>query len=748
MRSTVAPSASSPPSPLRRWLTWALPVLAAAAGAQTPAPEETLWAAARGGDLLGVQQQVAAGVAVDAKDRYGATALFKAAAAGHGTLVAWLLERGADPSVRETFWGQSALFGALAGDHHDVAVMLLEAGAEGREDALEFAFATGLQHAERRDAMLRVATAAVDSGPLYASFLQRFRARLTSGPWAELLQRAESRPDPPPPALTAADLEPYVGDYEGWSDDTRVEARIVEGRLELSIDGGESTVVEPVAEKTFRSADGAIEAAFFGRFGSLEGLGLARDGSQTALRRSVAEPVADAPAPIVATAAAGADEVAAGRETVHWPGFRGANGDGVGDGVDAPVSWDLARGESLLWRVDLPGLGNSSPVVWGSRVFVTTAIALGGEQEQNVLTGDTGTAEDVEDSLEHSWQVLAFDKRSGERLWVTEVGRAVPETRRHLKATQANSTPVTDGERLVVVFPTVGIACLDLDGRVLWQHDLGPLNASNFFDPEDQWGFASSPILYRNTVILQVDVYGGGYLAAWRLADGKQVWKTERDVAPSWSTPTLLRGEKGDELVTNASVIHGYDPATGEELWSLGPNSELVVARPVAGDGVVYVSAGYPPVKPVYAVRAGLRGEIEVTPGDEHGALLWSHRIGGAYMPSPLLYRGIFYIVHHNGRIVAYDAASGAALYKQRFSRSGTFTGSPVANNGRLYVPTEGGLLYVLKAGPRYEELAINDFDEPLMATPAISEGILLVRTPAHLFALAHERAEGVEPKE
>ena len=160
-----------------------------------------------------------------------------------------------------------------------------------------------------------------------------------------------------------------------------------------------------------------------------------------------------------------------------------------------------------------------------------------------------------------------------------------------------------------------------------------------------EWGFASSPTLYDDRVILQVDVHGGQYLAAWRLTDGAELWRTEREVAPSWATPTVLRSDAGDELIVNGSTIHGYDPATGAELWSLGPNSELVIATPVVVDDLIYVSAGYPPVKPIYAIRAGTRGKFEVVPGDEHASLAWSHNRGGAYMPSPLHYRGLLYVV-------------------------------------------------------------------------------------------------------
>lgn len=692
------------------------------------------WDAARSGDLAQVQRMVEAGIDIEVADRWSGTALFKAAAAGRLEVVRYLLEEGADPDVKESFWGQRVMDAALADGHFEVAAELLRAGADAREQAFMFAMmrSSGAEDPARN---LALAEAAVESGPLYASALEQLAQRSPPEGYAALIERAKSRPDPPPPELSAKDLEPLVGDYEGWADDRRVQARIDGEALVLQIDGRDPVPLVATGTNEFASADGTLRVTYFGRAGSIEGIFLSGT-AQGALRRSVAEPVTDVPER-ARRARAEWESRQPLRQTTAWPGFRGPNGDGIGDGKATPVQWDLASGENVLWTAELDGLGNSSPVIVGDRVFLTTAVADGVDQE--VLTGDTGTAADVEESVEHSWRVLAFDRATGEALWQTEVGRGVPQTRRHLKASQANSTPVTDGGSVVAVFPTAGMAALDVEtGKVRWHHDLGPLNASNFFDPDDQWGFSSSPILYDGKVILQVDIFGGGYLAAWDLETGKQVWRTERDTATSWSTPTLLEGSDGkpDELIVNASSIRGYDPRTGDQLWSLGPNSELVIARPVVSDGVAYVSAGYPPVKPVYAIRAGLRGDLEVKPGEEHGALLWSHRIGGAYMPSPLLYRGLYYVVHHNGRIVAYDAKTGDAYYKKRFSRSGTFTGSPVVNNGRIYIPTEGGLLYVVAAGPEYEELAIHDFDEPLMATPAIAGGVLFVRTPKRLIAI------------
>ncbi len=710
------------------------------AGAQVkpeePVKPELLWEAARAGDLARVKRVLDQGIPVDTADRYAATALFKAAAAGHLEVVEFLLSKGADPSVRESFWGQRAVDGALGDDHLEVAGALLAAGAEGREDVFAMAMGTasGAADPKRNQTLARTAIA---SGPFFESSLEQLRSRRPPAPFDQLLARATSRPDPPPPVLGADQLETYSGNFEGWSDERTVVARVADGKLVVEVDGKEPIVLEPVAEKSFRSVDGSLNVDYFGRFGSIEGIFLGGR-MQGALRRSVAEPVANATTAHATDETTRAKPPGARRKTTNWPGFRGDNGDGIGDGLSTPESWNLATGDNVRWSAEIEGLGNSSPVIWGDRVYLTTAVATGIEQE--VVTGDTGSGADVEEAVEHSWQVLAFDKASGRQLWNTEVGKGVPATRRHFKGSQANSTPATNGDRLVVVFPTAGLACLDRDGKILWHHDLGPLNASNFFDPDDQWGFASSPIIYRDTVILQVDVFGGGYLAAWSLADGRLRWKTERDVATSWSTPTVLEGNPatgtGDELIVNASSIRGYDPTDGRQLWSLGPNSELVIARPVASEGVAYVSAGYAPVKPVYAIRAGLRGDLEVKPGEEHGALVWSQPVGGAYMPSPLLYDGLFYVVHHNGRIVAYDPATGDAFYKARFSKGGTFTGSPIANNGRLYIPTEDGLLYVVAAGPEYKEIAVLDFEQPLMATPSISDGILFVRTPSHLYAL------------
>ncbi len=694
------------------------PVLRSASEAQL----EEFFAATRAGEVDRVAGLLEAGVPVDVTDKYGATALIMASSAGQAAVVELLLAKGADPNHTETFYGADPLAMAVFQGHPDVAVLLVKAGADDRA----MAFGYGVQEDNEE-----LARAAVESGPLYESKLQQMRMTMMTIPekYKEMLAQAKSRPDPAPPQYTAADLEPFAGNFEGWDSGMEVQV-VVEGeQMAVSINGEQPVTVAVVADKTFRSADGDLEVSFSGRAGEIEGVVVSQKGSAPVYgRRSVAEPVgAEA-----YTAEGGEWKV--DKPTVNWPSFRGENAAGIGDGADTLTDWNLETGDGVKWSADLPGLGNSSPVVWGNMVIVTTAVAEGMQQE--IKTGLTGAGDGISEEVPHSWRAMAFDKQTGEKLWDTEIANAIPETRRHFKATQANSTAATDGKHVVVIFATAGLACLDMEGNIQWQKEMGGLNAGAFTDPGIQWGFASSPIIHGSKVIQQVDIHDGAYMVAWDLETGKEVWRVDRDVAPSWSTPAILSTDQGEELIVNGSIIHGYDPETGKELWSLGPNSELVIAAPVVGKGVVYVSAGYPPVKPIYAIRAGTRGDLEVDPRGDDDRLFWSHGIGGAYMPTPLLYRGIYYVVHHNGRLVTYDAKSGDAIYKSRFSKGGVFTGSPVAVNGKLYLPTEEGYLYVLEAGPEYKEISMHEFGEPLMATPAVSEGVLFFRTPSKLIAI------------
>ncbi len=278
-----------------------------------------------------------------------------------------------------------------------------------------------------------------------------------------------------------------------------------------------------------------------------------------------------------------------------------------------------------------------------------------------------------------------------------------------------------------------------MNGKELWRADLGILESGWFFDPTVQWGHSSSPIIDDNSVILQADMQKGSYIAAWDLGSGKQLWKTDRaDEIPTWGTPAIVSARSGrNELVTNGTKIRGYDPVTGKLLWTLGPNSEVTVGTPVAGHGLVFVTGGYPPVRPIYAIRPGGGGDISLPKGSESSdAIAWSNMTDGTYIPTPLVYGEHLYTMGNNGIVNAYNATTGQRAFRGRIGEGGAFSASPIAADGRLYVASEDGEIYVVTAGPGLSQIAKNDMKEVIMATPAISDGLLVVRTLGHVYGI------------
>ena len=411
---------------------------------------------------------------------------------------------------------------------------------------------------------------------------------------------------------------------------------------------------------------------------------------------------------------------------------------GNGDGQGAVTEWDVASGKNIKWKTPIPGIANSSPIVWGNRIFATTAISKAGDK--TFRTGAYGDVKPVDDLSPHEWKIYCLDKTSGKVLWERLAFAAAPKTKRHTKGSQANSTPVTDGQRVVAAFGSAGLlVAWDMNGKELWRATLGTLDSGWFFDPTYQWGHASSPVIHRNAVILQADMQKGSYIAAWDLATGKQLWKTVRqDEISTWGTPAIVRGANGrDEIVTNGTKIRGYDPQTGKLLWTLGPNSEVTVATPVVGHGLVFVTAGYPPVQPIYAIRPGATGDISLPEGKTSSdAIVWSNSTGGTYIPTPLVYGDHLITMNNNGVVTAYDARTGERAFRGRVGEAGTFSASPIAADGRLYVASEDGEVYVVTAGPGLKPIAKNDMKEVIMATPAISDGMIIVRTLEHIYGI------------
>jgi outer membrane protein assembly factor BamB len=345
----------------------------------------------------------------------------------------------------------------------------------------------------------------------------------------------------------------------------------------------------------------------------------------------------------------------------------------------------------------------------------------------------------VTDASKHAWRLLSLDKKTGKVLWDKVAYEGIPKTKRHPKSSQASATPVTDGTHVIVSFGSQGLYAYDFAGKLLWQKDLGVLNAGWFFDPDYEWGVGSSPIIYRNMVIVQCDIQRGSFLAAFAADSGKEVWRTQREEIPSWSTPTIFESNGKAELITQATTFtRGYDPMTGKELWKYSGNSEIAIPTPIVGPGFVLITNGYRGVQPIVAVKPGATGDITLKKDEtKNDFIAWSTNRGGPYIPTPVIYGDQLYVLQGNGALAAYKIATGERVYQARLGGTGgSFSASPVAADGKIYCTSEDGDVFVVKAGPVYEELAKNSIGEVIMATPAISDGLLIFRGLKNVYAI------------
>ena len=444
---------------------------------------------------------------------------------------------------------------------------------------------------------------------------------------------------------------------------------------------------------------------------------------------------------ITRTAGARAPSRIASNSGKGWPSFRGPEASGVAEGQNLPETWNGKTGENILWRTPIPGLAHSSPVVWGDRIFVTTAVSS--DPKATFRPGLYGDGDASKDRSQHRWMLYAIDKGSGKILWEKTAHQGEPLEQRHIKSTYANSTPATDGRIVVTWFGSQGIYAYDFNGRFLWKVDLGRVDMGAYDIPSVEWGPASSPIIWNDLVIVQCDTQADSFLLALNAATGKTVWKTVRDELPSWGTPTVMQTSAGPQLVTNASnFIRAYDPRTGKELWRLGRSSKITAPTPIFADDLIVVASGRGPERPIFVVRPSARGDVTLAEGKTTSeSIMWSRTGRGSYMPTPLTYNGILYVLGNNGLFDAYNLKTGAEVYRQRLPTIGSgYSASPVAADGKIYLSSEDGEMLVIGAGDKFTHLATNSMGELLMATPALSEGVMYVRSANSLFAIGRKR--------
>ncbi len=387
-----------------------------------------------------------------------------------------------------------------------------------------------------------------------------------------------------------------------------------------------------------------------------------------------------------------------GEAAKYWSRWRGPSGQGVVVGSGYPDRWSAT--ENVLWRTPVPGRGNSSPIVWGDRIFVTTSYENG-----------------------RRLSVLAFRRSDGSKLWES----FIPEGRSqsaHFKNGHASSTPVTDGQRVYVYFGTRGLFAFDLNGKVVWHQDLGPTDAYH--------GTAGSPLLYKDRIILYQDQYRNSFIAAFDTRTGRQLWRTTRDAGVGWGTPIAINSGARDEIIVNGErAVFAYDPASGRELWRCGGNTFEVIPTPVVGYGMVFCSSGR--AGPTLAIRPGGRGDVTGT------HLAWTSPKGSPFVPSPILYGEYLYMVNDMASIVtSIEAITGKVMFQGRLGvaqREG-FSASPVAVDGKVFFTNDDGETFVIRAGPTFELLHVNKIGESTLASPALVDGKWYIRTDRNLVAI------------
>ena len=417
-----------------------------------------------------------------------------------------------------------------------------------------------------------------------------------------------------------------------------------------------------------------------------------------------------------------------------WPRFRGPRADGVSeDDRRLPVTWSKTK--NVRWVADIPGLGWSSPIVWGGRVFMTTVVSdEPGTKPKKGLYQGFGVRKPPPGT--HHWLVLCFDLDSGKLLWKREAHQGEPSVPRHPKNSYASETPTTDGKHVYVLFGDVGLYAYSFDGQLVWKQPIEP--KPTLFD----YGAAASPVVHDGQVIMVYDNEKSSYIAAYDADSGKERWRVARDEHSTWATPYIWKTKERTEIVVCGKTRNRAYDLDGKVLWSFnGRMSNLVIPSPFASGGLLYIASGYigDAHRPVFAVRPGARGDFTLKKGEtsnEH--IAWYLPKAGPYNTSPLVYRGRYYTLYDRGFITCHDARTGKTIYgKKRFAPGASFTASPWAYNGKVFCLSEDGDTYVIESSKEYKLLHTNSLDELCLATPAVSDGNLLIRTASKLYCIS-----------
>lgn len=450
-----------------------------------------------------------------------------------------------------------------------------------------------------------------------------------------------------------------------------------------------------------------------------------------------------------------------------WPAWRGPHGTGVAPHGNPPTEWSAAR--NIRWKVEIPGRGHATPVVWQDRIYIQTAVPAGPAAKPAEENDGDRPDERRADPFAPAWQdrsnprerpgqdrppgegrprgqrrgrnerptqaheftVLALDRRSGETVWKTVVHTGVPHEGGHETGSQASGSPVTDGERIFAFFGSHGLYCLNRDGRVAWHVDLGDMRTRNEF------GEGASPALSGDTVVVQWDHEGDDFLVAFDARTGQERWRTPRDEPTTWATPLIVEvGGKRQVICNGTGAIRSYDLETGTEIWSCGGMTQNPIPTPLHGDGVAYIMSGFRGAAARAIRLADARGRVDDSP-----AVIWSYDKNTPYVPSPLLYGDRLYFLENNrGLLTCLQARTGEKLYgPERLPDVRNVYASIVGAGGHVYIASRDGATVVLKDGPTFEVVATNTLDDEFNASPVVVGEELFLRGRQHLYCIAEK---------
>jgi len=416
----------------------------------------------------------------------------------------------------------------------------------------------------------------------------------------------------------------------------------------------------------------------------------------------------------------------------NWSQWRGPEGTGISTETNVPTEWNVDK--NIKWKTTIPGRGQSSPIVWESRVFLTTDIEgeliPGAKAVEHKLEGKVFVHPDaVGANRQHNFKVLCLDRNTGKILWEQTAYTGAVYDDHHRKGSYAAPTPATDGTYVYAWFGGEGdgLYCYDFKGKLIWKTSIGKIGSIGL-------GPGTSPVIYENLVILQCDEEEGksSFIIGLDKKTGKEVWKSPRKVQIGWATPIIVRTGQRAELITSGNeLIISYDPKTGKELWQAKGHESNAIPSPLAGHGMVFVYAGFP-AKKTMAIKLGASGDIS---GSSN--IVWHYEKGTAYVPSSILYGDYLYLMSDRGILTCLDAKTGKVVYEGgRIPIPASFTASPVAFDGKILLTSEDGDTYIIKAGPKHEVLATNSVGEPVYASPAISDGMIFIRGQNSLYCI------------